>query len=326
MQSRIMELRGAESVEMFKALASETRTSILTLLADNPLNINALGQVLGISQPSITKHIQVLEQAGLITSEYMPGAQGMQKMCSLRYDRYIVAFESTQESGDRTEEVEMPIGLYTLANPAPTCGLAGSDKVIGFYDDPQAFYHPERGSAQLLWMAEGFVEYVFPNTLPTTVDVHRLELAMEVCSEAPDFNNDYPSDITVWINGVDIGMWTSPGDLGGKRGRLNPSWWNDHNTQHGLLKVWSVDHEGSYVDGAMVSGITLKDINLAPKQSLDVRIGVKADAEHQGGFNLFGRGFGNYEQDLLLRLHFVGRSQMNGNGASAGTGKALAAS
>lgn len=317
MQSRIMELRGAESVDMFKALASETRAGILAALADSPMNINALGNMLGISQPSITKHIQVLDQAGLITTEYIPGAQGMQKMCSLRFDRFIVSFESTQESGDRTEEVEMPIGLFTLANPGGTCGMAGADHVIGFYDDPQSFFHPERASAQILWMAEGFVEYVFPNTLPTTVDIQRVELAMEVCSEAPDFNNDYPSDITVWINGVEIGMWTSPGDLGGKRGRLNPPWWSDHGTQHGHLKVWSVDNEGSYVDGSLVSGVTLKDLNVAPKQSLDVRIGVQPDAEHQGGFNLFGRGFGNYEQDLLLRLHFTGRNQTNGGTATA---------
>jgi predicted transcriptional regulator len=129
----------------------------------------------------------------------------------------------------------------------------------------------------------------------------------------------------VWKTGVELGMWTAPGDLGGKRGRLNPSWWSDHGTQHGLLKVWSVDNVGSYVDGSLVSNVTLKDIKVAPKQSLDVRIGVKPDAEHQGGFNLFGRGFGHYEQDLLLRMHFVGRSQMNGNGVH-GTARALAAS
>jgi len=318
-QSRIKELKGTDSIEMFKALASDTRTGIVALLADSPMNINALGQVLGVAQPSITRHIQVLEQAGLITSEYLPGVQGMQKICSLRYDRFIVSFDSAQETGNRVEEVSMPIGLYTLANPSPTCGLAGGERMIGFYDDIQSFYHPDRGLAQLIWMADGFLEYVFPNTLPTSVDIQCLELAMEICSEAPDFNNDYPSDLTVWINGVDIGMWTSPGDLGGKRGRLNPSWWNDRNTQHGLLKVWTVDSVGSYVDGALVSDITLRDIKIAPKKPLEIRIGVKPDAEHHGGFNLFGRGFGNYEQDLVLRLHFTGRNRalgILGNGAA----------
>jgi len=29
------------------------------------------------------------------------------------------------------------------------------------------------------------------------------------------------------------------------------------------------------------------------------------DAEHVGGLNIFGRGFGNYDQAIVLRLHFV---------------------
>ena len=35
-----------------------------------------------------------------------------------------------------------------------------------------------------------------------------------------------------------------------------------------------------------------------------MRIGVRADAENVGGLNLFGRGFGNYPQDLGLRLEY----------------------
>jgi predicted transcriptional regulator len=29
---------------------------------------------------------------------------------------------------------------------------------------------------------------------------------------------------------------------------------------------------------------------------------VKEDAEHPGGINIFGRGFGNYDQDIVLRI------------------------
>jgi predicted transcriptional regulator len=43
---------------------------------------------------------------------------------------------------------------------------------------------------------------------------------------------------------------------------------------------------------------------LASREPVTVRIGVKPDAEHAGGFNLFGRSFGNYEQDLTLRLYY----------------------
>lgn len=309
MQSRshILEIRGQDSAELFKALGSETRIEILSLLAEGDKNINEICVACGIAQPTATKHIQVLEQAGLVISEYMPGQQGMQKRCRLSYDRLLVSFENLVGSEMKVEEVSMPVGLYTLANPSGTCGLANRERMIGFVDIPQAFYDPARASAQILWMADGFVEYVFPCTLPATAELRRLELMTEICSEAPNYDHDYPSDITVWINGVEIGTWTSPGDFGGKRGLLNPDWWIDHMTQYGAQKIWSVDLEGSYVDGAKVSDVTLAKAMVVPAQPLTIRIGVKPDAEHPGGFNLFGSGFGNYAQDLVLRLHYVGR-------------------
>lgn len=304
MSLRILEQLGYESEEIFKALGSGTRLKILEMLARQEMNINELGQALGIAHPTVSKHVQLLEQAGLVLSEYMPGEQGTQKRCRLRYDRLVISLEAMQVAEDHSEAMEMPIGMYTFAHPTPTCGLASREKVIGFMDETQSFLLPERSQAQILWMAEGFVEYIFPNTVPTLMEISRVDLSMEVCSECLDFNNDYPSDITVWINGVEIGTWTSPGDMGDRHGRLNPAWWNHHDTQYGFLKVWSVGNDGSFIDSAALSEITVKDIMVVPRQPVTVRIGIKPDAEHVGGFNLFGRGFGNYEQDLTLRLHY----------------------
>ena len=304
MTSRILERRGIESEELFKALGSEIRLRMLELLSVREMNINEIRQELGAAHPSVSKHIRILEEAGLVTSEYMPGEQGTQKRCRLRYDRLVISLENTQAPSNQIEEIEMPVGMYTFAHPAITCGLASQEGIIGFYDEPQAFLLPQRSQAQILWMGDGFVEYVFPNTVPTTMEISRVELSMEICSESPDYNTDYPSDITLWINGVEVGVWTSPGDMGGKRGRLNPPWWSNHDTQHGMLKIWSVDAHQSYVDGAAVSSKNIKDIMLLPRQPVTVRIGIKPDAQHKGGFNLFGRGFGNYDQDITLRLHY----------------------
>lgn len=317
MQSHILDISAFESEHVFKALASETRLRILKLLAERDHNINELGSALEVNIPTISKHVQILELAGLVASEYMAGVQGTQKRCSLRYDRLIVSLESELVSQDQIEEIEMPIGLYSLVHPSPTCGLVNRERPIGLADEPQAFFLPERASAELIWMAEGFVEYVFPNTLPTSVEIHRVELAMEICAEAPDFNNDFPSDITVWVNNVEVGTWVCPGDFGGKRGRLNPAWWSDHATQYGSLKVWSVTPEGSYVDGLVVSETGIADIMVMPQQAVTVRIGVKPDATHRGGFNLFGQGFGNHAQGLTLRLHYKPREQFRvTNGAA----------
>ena len=324
MQTGVIELDRERGLETFRALASDTRMRILRLLGSGDRNIAELGAALGLSQPTVTKHMQVLEQVGLVVCEYMPGAQGMQKRCRLNAERLLISLGPEPAFDDCIEEVSMPIGLYTCARPAPTCGLANAERIIGFLDEPQSFYHPERASARLLWMADGTVEYTFPNTLPSTMQIVRLEYAVEVCSECPDYNNDYPSDITVWINDVEIGTWTSPGDLGGKRGRLNPPWWSDHMTQFGMMKVWSVDASGSYVDGLAASAATIGEIGLEPHGPITVRIGIKSGARHVGGFNLFGRGFGNYDQDPTIRLHYVPRpgagrrSGLGNNGSKPG--------
>ena len=72
--------------------------------------------------------------------------------------------------------------------------------------------------------------------------------------------------------------------------------------------MFSVTPEGSFVDGQSISKTTIRDAMVVPHQPIAVRIGVKPDARHAGGFNLFGRSFGNYAQDLLLRLHYVPRA------------------
>ncbi len=200
----------------------------------------------------------------------------------------------------------MPLGLYSVANPTrESCGLASRERMIGRVDDPHAFYRPERTEAQILWMAEGCVEYVFPFELFPEASIRKVELVAELCSDAPLHINEFPSDITVWINGVKVGTWTCPGDFSDERGRLNPKWWNDNWTQYGFLKVWAVDDEGAYIDGVHVGDVTLEQLAITPLRPIVVRLGIEPDAEHVGGFTLFGSGFGNYEQDLLLRLHYA---------------------
>ena len=292
-----------KGLDVYKALAHESRVAILELLASGDKNINEICGALGLGQPTVTRHIQQLEGAGLVASEYVSAQQGTQKRCRLSNDRLIVSFEPIEERRESVVEVSMPIGLFTLANATVPCGLANREGYIGFLDQPHGFFEPERVSAQILWMAGGFVEYVFPSRVPFNVTVDRLELTMEVCSEAPDYNENWPSDLTVWVNGVDLGSWTSPGDFGVKRGVLNPDWWQPRLTQHGLFKIWSVDGTGSYVDGQPISDVPMSRLMVMPGQPISIRLGVRPDAANQGGFNLFGSGFGNYAQDLVLRLH-----------------------
>ena len=52
--------------QVFRALSDSTRRSMLERLSEGAMNITALSEPYDISQPSISKHIGVLERAGLI--------------------------------------------------------------------------------------------------------------------------------------------------------------------------------------------------------------------------------------------------------------------
>lgn len=53
--------------QTFAALADPTRRAILARLADGEASVTELAEPFEISQPAISKHLKVLENAGLIT-------------------------------------------------------------------------------------------------------------------------------------------------------------------------------------------------------------------------------------------------------------------
>ena len=53
--------------ETFAALANSTRRAILARLAMGEANVNDLAAPFDLTLPAISKHIKVLEQAGLVT-------------------------------------------------------------------------------------------------------------------------------------------------------------------------------------------------------------------------------------------------------------------
>jgi DNA-binding transcriptional ArsR family regulator len=52
---------------VFKALGDPTRRAILAELANGDANVSELSAPFNLSQPAISKHLKVLEQAGLIS-------------------------------------------------------------------------------------------------------------------------------------------------------------------------------------------------------------------------------------------------------------------
>lgn len=287
-----------------RALASRTRLAILRWLGNHTSSVLEIAEALDLPASTATQHINVLEQSGLIETTLRPATRGLQKVCARIYDDVVIQIPKERSEDDNLIEVSLPIGGYVDAVVTPTCGLASASAIIGHLDDPGAFFEPERMQAQLLWFRRGYIEYRFPNRLPPDADLESLEISMEVCSEAPLHHAEWPSDITLSVNGVEVGTWTSPGDFGGERGALTPLWWGANNTQFGLLKVWRINRMAAYVDGVFLSSTTLGDLHIEGATSISVRVGVKPDARNVGGINLFGREFGNYPQDIVLRQRF----------------------
>ncbi|MBZ0286435.1 MAG: helix-turn-helix domain-containing protein [Anaerolineae bacterium] len=298
-----------ETVErILKGLASDKRLDILRYLGGHSCSVNEIAEALEMPASTATMHITLLEKAGLIRTELKPASRGLQKVCVRLYDQVVLSLPRGQKTDENTIDISMPIGAYVDCSVTPTCGLASEAGIIGHVDDAATFYDPERLRAQLLLFRRGFVEYRFPNRLPANALLESLQVSLEICSEAPLHNIDWPSDITLWMNGVEIGTWTSPGDFGGERGRLTPGWWEEWNSQHGFLKTWKVTGKGAYIDGVQLSNICLADLNISGG-FVAMRIGIKDTAYNIGGLNIFGRCFGNYPQDIVMRMRYQTRKE-----------------
>ncbi|WP_245632707.1 ArsR/SmtB family transcription factor [Alicyclobacillus kakegawensis] len=287
-----------------KALSSDLRVSLLKELLKGPKNITEISAIFGIPPSTVAINVKKLEDAGLIRTELVPGTRGTQKVCAAVLGRIVVDIYSPPKEQGNHALVEMPVGHFFEACVTPTCGMLSSRSIIGEIDDPASFFEPERTEAGLIWFRKGYLEYRFPKRVPNGAAITNLELSMEICSEAPLHNPNWPSDITLSINGIEVGTWTSPGDFGGERGLLTPSWWGTGNTQFGLLKTWRVTQHGAFIDGRQISDVDIESLRLDDHPYVAVRLEVKEDALNDGGLNLFGRGFGNYDTDITMRLDY----------------------
>lgn len=305
MTGKVLVIDPVERQDLIKGLASELRISILKLLRrGGAKNVNQIAEQLGLPQSTVSINLKILEDCGLIYTETQRARKGSQKLCHSAFQEILISFsDPVSDTRDDVIEVSMPIGLYTEFEVSAPCGLCSKDGVIGLLDVPDTFLNPDRMKAGLLWFTRGYVEYQFPNnTLIKRAKPKALEVSMELSSEVPGTDANWPSDISLQVNGIEIGTWTSPGDFGDKRGVYTPEWWKLKGSQYGKLKNWRINDQGSFVDGVRISGVTLEDLHLSQHRSIRLRIGVSDEADHPGGINIFGSGFGNYPQDILLRI------------------------
>jgi len=286
-----------------KAFSSTVRIKILKILKYKSMNIVEISETLGIPISSTAFHIRCLEDAGLIVTVSQPGIRGSQRVCSASTEDIYVSLNVQKEAPDhKAFTVDMPIGHFFDCDIRSTCGLADTTGYIEECDNPKAFYSPNRCNAQLIWFQQGYIEYRFPNHFLAGNNPASIAFSLEICSEAPGYRNVWPSDLSFSINNKEIVTYTSPGDFGGRHGKLTPAWWTDGNTQYGLLKTISVNRDGSSLDEAPSGTVCIHDLDLVSAPYISFKIEIKSDARFIGGINLFGEKFGDYAQNIVMRI------------------------
>lgn len=114
-------LNGADQLDLvFGALADRTRRAILSRLSRGEVSVAELTAGFTISQPAVSKHLRVLERAGLVTRNQ----QGTMRLSQLRAeplrqaDDWLAPYRAAwEERFDRLDEL---LAEQHAADPSPT--------------------------------------------------------------------------------------------------------------------------------------------------------------------------------------------------------------
>ena len=68
--------------DVFQAISDPTRREIIALIADKPMNLNAIAEQFEISRPAISNHIKLLAECGMVTITQ----QGRERFCVAKLD------------------------------------------------------------------------------------------------------------------------------------------------------------------------------------------------------------------------------------------------
>ena len=292
----------SEALEVFNALGSEIRIDILNLLIKNGrMSMNSLAQSLGISNGALTPHVKKLENCGLLRVNADSEKHGNLRICEPHLDKILFVL-GKKDHPQNEFHAHLRVGQYTRCSVYPTCGLSTPSELIGKVDDPRYFTHPKRFDADILWLGKGFVEYMVPCVIPRHSKIEQISVSMELSSEAPGSNPNWPSDIYFYLNDTLLGVWTSPGDFADVQGLFTPDWWFSNWNQYGLLKTLMIRSDGTWMDDQKISDVSIDELRINSKMPMYLRLEIPDTARHVGGLTIFGRDFGNYNQDIEFRI------------------------
>ncbi len=101
-------------VKVARAFASEERLAILKFMLNKSVSVSMIANELDMPISSVSRHIDVLSDAGLIVISYQPGLKGHTKFCAQAVlDAKISLDAKGLENKSKSFIVEMPIGMYS---------------------------------------------------------------------------------------------------------------------------------------------------------------------------------------------------------------------
>lgn len=305
MQNKNLTLLNDEELENIgDALSSPTRRKILALVTKRSYSVLELAKELNIALSTMSFHIKVLRTAGLVKTLSSPDKRGNEKNVSQSCYEINIQLSKPNISKKNTYNVELPIGSYSSFDITAPCVMANENQIIGDYDEVGAFYSTERFEAKLISFKKGYVEYKIPTYPFANKKIASITFSLEICSECPNYNNHWKSDISFWLNDILLCTYRSPGDYGDRRGLLNPSWWPEKFTQYGMLKKIRIDEEGVWLDESLVSDMTINNFQ-NNGTFLSFKFGVDENSKYAGGINIFGKNFGDHNQDIMVQISFL---------------------
>ena len=82
-------------------------------------------------------------------------------------------------------------------------------------------------------------------------------------------------------------------------------------TQYGVLVTWKINDKGCMLGANEINSKTFADIRQNEKDYLSIKIGIQDNAKYKGGINLFGKKFGDHNQDIAVKFSWE-RTQTKG--------------
>lgn len=288
-----------------KALSHPVRLQLLKQLLREPCSITELAKLNKLTNSTVIFHLGILEEAGLVVEKVRPNKKGKTLVFYINFSELTFSLKNAS-SDTRVTVVEQSVGVgnYISASPVKYIRLATDDQFVVL--DKEDAYNPQRFEAKLICMDNGEVTYAFSNAFAKQNTVRRLEFSLELSSESPYYCNDWKSEIVFSVCGIDVAEFLSLGDFGDKRGLLSPAWWDSKYSQYGVLVTVTIDDNGVMLNGERVNHrITLAQLELEHRDKITFSLRTEMNRQYAGGFNIYGRRFGNVEQDIVLRAHII---------------------